>query len=648
MARLIPLQQIQIDDTFWSKYLTLVRETVIPYQWNALNDAIPDAAPSFAIRNFKIAAGLEQGEFGGMVFQDSDVAKWLEAVAYALATAPDDDLKRLADETIEIIVQAQMEDGYLNTYFTIQDPAGRWTNLNECHELYCAGHMMEAAVAYFEATGERKLLDAMCRFADHIDNTFGVESGKLRGYPGHQEIELALVKLYNVTQEPRYLALAQYFIDERGQSPSYFVQEWETRGRTWHWPHGPQAQINLSYNQSHLPVREQSVAVGHSVRAVYMYTAMADLARLTADDGLTQACQRLWDNVTSKQMYVTGGIGSTHHGEAFTFDYDLPNDTVYAETCASVGLIFFAARMLQLDANAKYADVLEKALYNIILASMSLDGRHYFYVNPLEVWPDAADKNPGKQHVKAERQKWFGCACCPPNVARLLSSLGQYIYSVSDDTLYTHLFIGNQAEVEIGQTRVRIHQQSNLPWDGHVSLSINPADPAEFGLAIRLPGWCSEPVSVRINGDVVDLDTITQAGYAVIRRIWSSGDVVEIHLPMGIQLLAAHPQVRSDSGKIALTRGPLVYCLEEVDNAAPLSAIQVSIDSTWTTHFDPDLHGGIIRVQGSGWRDDERDWGTSLYRPVSRALTPVAIAAVPYYAWGNRGVGEMAVWLRGR
>jgi len=381
-----PLQpsQVRIEDPLWSRVEHLVREVVIPYQYEALHDRIPNVEPSYAIRNFRIAAGLEEGEFGGMVFQDSDVAKWLEAVGYSLMAHPDPELEWRADEVIDLVAMAQHPDGYLNTYFTVKEPGKRWTNLLDCHELYCAGHMIEAAVAYYLATGKRKLLEVVCKFVDHIDTVFGDGEGKLPGYDGHQEIELALVKLYGVTGDEKHLRLAKYFIDKRGTEPHFFLQEWERRGGISHWGKVKRP-VNLEYHQAHKPVRDQDVAVGHAVRAVYMYTAMADLARLTRDESLLAACDKLWNNIVTRQMYITGGIGSTHHGEAFTFDYDLPNDTVYAETCASIGLIFFASRMLQLRARGEYADVMERALYNTVLAGMAQDGRHYFYVNPLEV-----------------------------------------------------------------------------------------------------------------------------------------------------------------------------------------------------------------------------------------------------------------------
>jgi DUF1680 family protein len=386
-------KQVFIEDPLWSSYSRLVKEVVIPYQYEALHDRVPDADPSYAIRNFQIAAGKEEGEFGGMVFQDSDLAKWIEAVGYSLITNPDPDLEKMVDEVIDLIEAAQQQDGYLNTYFTIKEPDKKWTNLMECHEMYCAGHMVEAAVAYYEATGKRKLLDVVCRFVDHIDAIFGPEPGKIQGYDGHQEIELALIKLYQTTGDDKHLRLSQFFIEERGKKPEFFLQEWEKRGKTSHWGAGKHLP-NLAYFQSHLPVREQTEAVGHAVRAVYMYSAMADIAAHTHDITLYEACKRLWSNMVHKQMYITGGIGSTHHGEAFSFDYDLPNDTVYAETCASIGLIFFARRMLQIEASNEYADVMERALYNTVISGISLDGKHYFYVNPLEVWPKASELNP--------------------------------------------------------------------------------------------------------------------------------------------------------------------------------------------------------------------------------------------------------------
>lgn len=638
----ISLQQVRIADEFWSKYDELVRRTVIPYQWEALNDRIPGAEPSYAIRNFRIAAGLEEGEFGGLVFQDSDLAKWLEAVGYSLSSHPDPELERLADEVIDIVVKAQHEDGYLNTYFTIKEPGRRWTNLLDCHELYCAGHLMEAAVAYYEATGKRKLLDAVCRYADYIDTVFGPEPDKLQGYDGHQEIELALVKLYKATGNEKYLRLSRYFIDQRGREPHFFIQEWERRGHIGHWRQEPTGKPDLKYNQSHLPVREQDVAVGHAVRAVYMYSAMADLALLDGDEGLAEACRRLWGNITEKQMYITGGIGSTHHGEAFSFDYDLPNDTVYAETCASIGLIFFAHRMLLLEPRSEYADVLERALYNNVIGSMSQDGKHYFYVNPLEVWPEASRHNPGRRHVKPVRQPWFGCSCCPPNVARLISSLGQYIYTTKDDTIYAHLYIGSEATAQLSFGNVRLEQQSSLPWDGAVKLTIRPERDQRFTLALRLPGWCGE-AKLAVNSKPVDYTM--EHGYAQIERVWSPGDTVEWELSMEPQLIEAHPYVRANAGKAAIQRGPLVYCLEEADHEAPLSSIALSSAPVFRLRRDPGLPGNPVVIEGEGSSDAAAD-DPRLYRPSVKRSKPVRVKAIPYFLWGNRTPGEMSVWIR--
>ncbi|WNS45840.1 beta-L-arabinofuranosidase domain-containing protein [Paenibacillus sp. MMS20-IR301] len=637
-------QKVTVQDDFWGRYIRLVQDTVIPYQYEALHDRVPEAEPSHAIANFEIAAGRREGEFKGWVFQDSDVAKWLEAVGYSLSIKRDPELERQADEMIDLVGEAQYEDGYLNTYFTLKEPGKRWTNLMDCHELYCAGHFIEAAVAYYEATGKDKLLGIVCRFVDHIETVFGPEEGKLKGYDGHQEIELALVKLYRLTGEERYLKLSSFFIDQRGQEPNFLVQEWEQRGRVTHWTGTATDSIDPGYNQAHIPVREQSVALGHSVRAVYMYTAMADLALLTGDAGLREACERLWKNTTEKQMYITGGIGSTHHGEAFTFDYDLPNDTVYAETCASIGLIFFAKRMLELVPDAKYADVMERALYNNVIGSMAQDGKHYFYVNPLEVWPQACSCNPGKHHVKSERQGWFGCACCPPNVARLLTSLNQYIYTVHGDTLHTNLYIGSQLNVTLGGTEVALVQESQYPWKGEVTLKVSPAEAAEFGIALRIPSW-SRGMEITVNGGLVSDSVSEEQGYAVIRRLWSAGDVIRVSMPMEAYRVYAHPNLRADAQKTAIQRGPLVYCLESADNSEPLSSISLNEAGTLTETYDESLLGGAVVVEGTGFRVAQGGWTGGLYSREKAPLEAVKVTAVPYYLWGNRGSGEMKVWI---
>ncbi len=638
-------KQVRIEDSLWSRYDKLVREVVIPYQYEALHDNVPGAEPSHAVNNFRIAAGQAQGEFGGLVFQDSDLAKYLEAVGYSLMTHPDPELERRADELIELIAAAQQEDGYLNTYFTVKEPGKRWTNLQECHELYCAGHMMEAAVAYYDATGKRRLLDVMCRYADHIDDVFGPEEGKLRGYDGHQEIELALVKLYRVTGNDRYMRLARFFIDERGQKPSFFEEEWERLGRVSHW-NGSRFTLDLKYHQAHEPVREQSEAVGHAVRALYMYAGMADLALLDRDKPLYDACVKLWNNTVRKQMYITGGVGSNHEREAFSVDYELPNDTAYAETCASIALILFASRMLRIEAKGEYADVLERALYNTVLAGMAQDGKHYFYVNPLEVWPSACKHNPGKHHVKPVRQPWFGCACCPPNAARLLASLGQYVYGTSGDTIYAHLYVGGELSTDVGGTAVQLNQESDYTWNGKVKLAVEPASPAAFTIALRIPGWAGTGCELRVNGESIGIDPILEDGYAYVRREWQSGDRIELTLPMQPRWIEANPQVRANAGKAAIQRGPLVYCLEEADNGAPVMALSVDVGQPLSERYDAEFFGGAVLLEGSAYRDSSEGWEGELYREAARVRERTAFTAIPYYLWGNRGEGDMAVWVR--
>lgn len=644
-SRPIDLKSVRVSDPFWSDYVELVRNTVIPYQWEALNDRIPNADPSHAVRNFRIAAGLEEGEFGGLVFQDSDVAKWLEAVGYSLSTHPDPELEAVADAMIDIIEKAQQPDGYLDTYFILKEPGKQWTNLCECHELYVAGHMMEAAVSYFQATGKRKLLDVMCRFADAIDKVFGPEPGKIHGYDGHQEVELALFKMYEATGNETYLKLSRYFIDERGKTPHFFNEEWEhVRKGYSYWRKGPVPAPDLAYHQAHKPVREQEAAVGHAVRAVYMYSGMADVARETGDEELLEACRRLWSNIVGKQMYITGGIGSTHHGEAFSFDYDLPNDTVYAESCASIGLFFFAHRMLRIEAKSQYADVMERVLYNTVLGSMSRDGKHFFYVNPLEVWPEASVKNPGKHHVKPVRQKWFGCACCPPNIARLLSSLNQYIYTFNEHTLFTHLYIGGEIQVAMGKGSIHLRQESRYPWEGHIRLSVATSSAGDITLALRIPDWCRN-WSVCINGRDAGTESAVDNGYVLLKRDWKADDEVELHLDMPAVFMQANTKVRADAGKLSIQRGPLVYCLEEADNGGNLSNLAIDVSAELALENTEDLPGSPVVIRGKGMRlidgDEEK-----LYAPLESREREVELKAVPYYLWGNREPGEMLVWIR--
>lgn len=629
--RPVALRDVQVADGFFSRYADLVREEVIPYQWEALNDRIPGAEKSGCLRNFRIAAGQEAGEFTGMVFQDSDIGKWLEAVAYSLTTHPDAALERTADEVIELLEAAQREDGYLDTYFIVKDPKNRWKCLRDCHELYCAGHLLEGAVAYWQATGKDRFLNVMRRYVDYIATVFGRGEGQMRGYPGHEEIELALCKLYDVTGEKKYLDLAAYFIDERGRDPKYFLEELKTRGDAFHWE-GNDAQ-GMDYFQAHAPVREQTEAVGHAVRAVYLYSGMADVAMRTGDEGLLEACRRLYRNIADKRLYVTGAIGSTYIGEAFTFDYDLPNDTAYAETCASVGLIFFMKRMLEADGAAEYGDMMERALYNTVLAGMAMDGKSFFYVNPLEVFPEADEKDPSKRHVKTVRQKWFACACCPPNVARLLADLGSYIYRRKGSAVTADLFIGSRLALPGGAELI---QTSEVPFGGKVTFTLRGAAQG-FSLRVRCPEWAE--------GVTCTAPCRKENGYIAIQKDWQDGDSVTLLFGMEPRRIYANPLVRQDAGKVCLMRGPLVYCLEEADNGANLHLLRLPEGEPVEAVRGEGALFGMTLLRAKGRRFVPH--GSRLYAPDRQGREEEArLTFVPYFAWGNRDKGEMAVYVR--
>lgn len=627
----VKLNQLKVKDGFWSPVQKLVIDEMIPYQEKILNDEIPGVEKSHAVANFRIAAGLEQGEYYGMVFQDSDLAKWLEGVAYSLVIKPDQELERWADDIIDVIEKAQQPDGYLNTYFTVKEPEHRWQNLLECHELYCAGHMMEAAAAYYEATGKDKFLHVMERMAEHIGERFGVD--RERGIPGHQEIELGLMRLYYATGKEKYLNLAKYFIDERGQNPNYFKEEAEKRG----WVHFNMDPENTFYNQSFAPVRQQRTAEGHSVRAVYMYTAMADLAGQTGDRELYDACVRLWDNITQRRMYLTGGIGSTVEGEAFTKDYDLPNDMAYAETCASIGLIFFAKKMLDIEPSGKYGDVLEQALYNGVLSGMQMDGKKFFYVNPLEVNPGISGELFGYKHVLPERPGWYACACCPPNLVRLLTSLGQYAWSEGEDAVYSHLFMGGEFDLD----RAFITVESDYPREGKIVYHVEAKQETSFRMAVRVPGWVKN-LTVLLNGEKIDVSSCMKDGYCCLERVWGKKDRLEFSFDMKVRRLYANTAVREDAGCVALMRGPLVYCFEGVDNGE-LHSLRVNREGEIKESLcEEGLFQGMVLLKVPGARMKGSELLYSEQAPVAEAAE---LTAIPYYAWGNRGVNQMKVWM---
>ncbi len=635
------IQKARIDDAFWSRTRETVRREGIPYQWRALNDMIPDAEPSYCMRNFRIAAGKEQGQHAGCVFQDSDIAKWLEGAAFSLRWHPDPELEATIDGAIDTVVAAQQPDGYLDTYYIIGGLDKRWTNLKDHHELYCAGHLLEAAVAYYQVTGKRVLLDAMIRYVDYIDSVLGPEEGKLHGYPGHPVIEMALMRLYAVTGDPKHLKLAKYFVDQRGQRPLFFKDEDERNHNVFYWK---DSYFQYQYYQAGMPLREQTEAQGHAVRAMYLYSGAADVARETGDAELADVCRRLWASTVRRRMYVTGAIGSSEYGEAFTFDYDLPNDTIYGETCAAIGLVFFARRMLALEAKGEYADVMERALYNGVISGMQLDGKKFFYVNPLEVLPEASLKDHGKCRVKVERQKWFGCACCPPNIIRLLASLEDYIYSVNGSEVYLHLYVGGGLETTVDGKPVRVDVRTNYPWDGDVAVTVK--DAASFALKLRVPGWC-RGWTLRVNGAAVTPEV--KDGYVALDRAWAAGDVVELSLDMPVALVRANPRVYEDAGKVAVTRGPLVYCLEEADNTRNLHLIRLGniAPGDFEVAWKPDKLGGIVELTSPGLRESDAGWGETLYSGVNAVETsPAKLTWIPYYSWANRDPGEMRVWIR--
>jgi uncharacterized protein len=636
----IQIKKIKIVDPFWAKKIEMISKEVIPYQWDILNDNLPDVEPSHAVENFRIAAGEKEAEFYGMVFQDSDVAKWIEAASYSLKHHPDPEIEKYIDHVIDIMEKAQQPGGYLNTYYIVAKPEEKWTHFAFGHELYCAGHLIEAAVAYYNTTGKDKLLHIMSRFADYIDSLFGPEKTKQQKYPGHEEIELALIKLYHVTGEKRYLQLSKYFIDERGRQPSFLAEEpsfGNHKDRTW---------FDLEYHQAHAPVRDQKEVTGHAVRAMYLYTAMADLVLETGDKELLNALKTLWNNMTAKRMYITGGLGSQGFAERFTFDYDLPNDRSYTETCASIGLLFWSSRMLLIENDSRYADVFERVLYNGSLSGISWDGKKYFYVNPLEIYPEAVEKRYDHSHVKGARQPWYGCACCPPNIARLITSIDTYLYSINDDTLYIHHYMSNMIDCEISGNTVRISQTTNYPWEGNIKVRIDSECGREFTVALRVPGWCGN-YTCKINNETIAIQDL-EKGYIKLRRTWEKDDTIELYLEMKIECIQAHPKVRDNRGTVALQRGPVVYCLEEVDNGKDLAGISLAADSALEAEYDADYYGGMVLIKGTALRSDEDPWKNKLYQPIQNKTKEVRITAVPYFTWANREPGEMLIWIRYR
>jgi uncharacterized protein len=609
---------VQILDDFWKPRISTVSRVTIPVCIEQTEVKTP------RIRNFEKVARRKGEKHEGIYYDDSDVYKALEAIAYSLKNDPDKALEQKADDWIDKIAAAQLPDGYLNTYYTLNGLENRWTDM-EKHEAYNAGHLFEAAVAYYNATGKRKLLDVSRRFADHIDSTF-----RQRGRPwvaGHQEIELALVKLHRVTNEKRYLDLAYWFLEQRGRGHGKGViwDQWKTP----------------EYCQDAVPLRDQREITGHAVRAMYMYTGAADVSAARSDSGYMHAMKTVWEDVVYRNMYITGGIGSSGRNEGFSVDYDLPNEEAYAETCASVGMVFWNHRMNLLTGESKYIDILERSLYNGALDGLSMSGDRFFYGNPLAS---------SGQH---SRREWFGTACCPANIARLVESVGDYIYAKSSNAILVNLFVGSQTVVNLGRDNVIIRQETDYPWQGDVRISVTPGSRTRFPLYVRIPGWAKnepvpgktyffaddvrENVTLRVNGKTVPVNM--ERGYAVIDREWRKGDVVSLSLPMPVRRVAAIEAVKPNRNRIALQRGPLVYCVEHVDNKGRAKNFIVPDDAEFTASFTPDLLEGVVALQSELPVFGPSGDGTSVKTETQ------TITAIPYFAWANRGPGELLVWL---
>jgi len=611
--RAVAFTDVVIADEFWAPRIETNRKVTVPYDFKKCEE-------TGRIDNFAKAGGLMEGNFEGIYFNDSDLYKVIEGAAYSLKSHPDAELEKYVDGVIDKIAAAQWEDGYLYTFYSLpqRQPEKRWTDVRNKHELYCAGHFFEGAVAYYRATGKRKILDVAIRLADYIDSVFGPD--KKHDVPGHEEIEIGLVKLYRVTGDEKYLELAKFFLDERGQS--------ERR------------EIYGDYCQDHKPVVEQDAAVGHAVRAGYLYSGMADVAVLTGDAGYVEALGRIWRDVVSKKLYITGGVGARGGGESFGEDYELPNKTAYCETCAAIANAMWNHRMFLLHGDAKYIDVLERVIYNGFLSGISLSGDKFFYPNPL-----ASDGN-------YERSPWFDCACCPVNIVRFVPSLPGCAYAQRGDVLYVNLFIGGSATIKMAEDIVRLEQQTRYPWDGRVKIIVEPKRSEEFTICVRIPGWArNQPVpsdlyrfldenfrkvNLKVNGESVDLNI--DKGFVSINRKWGKGDCIELNLPMPIRRVVSHKNVKDNAGRTAVQRGPVVYCFEGVDNPKGVAKLILPANAKLKAEYYGDLLGGIVTIKGQGKIQQPQAEGQTI-------LENIEVVAIPYYAWAHRGKSEMAVWL---
>ena len=623
--RLIKLEpvnfsQVNITANFWKPKIDKVAVTTLAaciYQTETVTPRL---------RNFEKVARGKGEKHEGIFYDDSDVYKALEAMSYSLKTHPDPDMEKKCDKWIDIIAAAQLPDGYLNTYFTLRGLNQRWTDMS-MHEDYNAGHMIEAAVAYYDATGKKKMLEVVIKWADYFDSIFG--PGKRDWVTGHQELELALVKLFRVTKNERYLKLAHWLLEERGHRLA--------KGYTWtDWK-------DTAYTQDLVPIRDQSKITGHAVRAMYMYTGAADVAALTGDMGYVNAMRRVWEDVVYRNMYITGGIGSSGNNEGFSENYDLPNLQAYCETCASVGMVFWNQRMNELTGKSEYVDVLEKCLYNGALDGLSLSGDRFFYGNPLA----SVGRN--------SRREWFGTACCPANIARLVESLGNYIYAKNEDGIFINLFVGSNTVIPLARGNVAINMETDYPWDGKVKIHVDPVKKGSFALHIRVPGWVrklpapgglytmeenpeSERLIYLVNGKIEN-SLQDSSGYAVINRVWNKGDLVEFEYKMSVEKIISREEVKQDNDRVALQRGPLIYCVEGADNGGKAWNFIIPQGTILFTAKDSILSERVVTIKAKVPVFDITADGLMLTSSLK------TMTAIPYYTWCNRGSNEMQVWL---
>jgi uncharacterized protein len=622
----VPRNRVTIQGGFWKKWRELIGNVTLFHQLEELRgEGHIDALEL----DQKMHRGRPVGDdwyWGASIFWDSDLAKWLEAASAYLEQAKDDRLEHAMDDIIARFERAQTPDGYVNSHILTWRPRHRFKNLRDLHELYCAGHLIEAAVVHYEATGKPSLLNVARRFADLLVKRFGPHSGQTPGYCGHPEIELALIRLYRLTNEPSYLQLSRFFIDERGQEPNFF--DLEAAARLDSDPFRPNHPGSpYAYMQAHQPIRDQSKVVGHAVRAMYLFSAVVDVGLETADPSLLQAAERIWRDVIETKLYITGGIGSASENEGFTRDYDLPNERAYAETCASIGLFLFAHRLLQNRLSSEFGDVMELALYNCILSGIGLDGKTFFYDNPLA------------SHGQHRRIPWpWWCPCCPPNLARLISSLSGYLISERAGDIAIHHYVTGEAT--LGKLQLQV--ESGLPFSGESRITVTTDEPRERTLALRVPGWAGK-TRILLNGTVAEPET--SAGYLIFRRTWKTGDQVDLRFEMPIRKKFARFEVDADRGRMALTRGPLVYCLEQVDNGPELDRLIIPVEEDFRPAEAKELLDGIVTLRGPAVR--ERPVGSKgLYADQPPETESVDITAIPYYAWANRGAGEMQIWTR--